>query len=80
MDPKAKAKKKAPNKLEAKKQKSPRKNQLPGSFYGASDLTRTGELLITSAKICVFICGFMIKKVLQCNDNLKIMFHDIVKH
>ena len=59
---------------------TPRNHLISGSFYGASDLTRTGDLLITSAKIRVFICGFTIKKVLQRNDNLKIMFHDIVKH
>ena len=39
-----------------------------GSFYGASDLTRTGDLLITSGDFAVFSCFEMCENVLQRND------------
>ena len=48
------------------KQKPQKSNDFRG-FYGASDLTRTGDLLITSGGTCVLNGSVKCEKLLPCN-------------
>jgi hypothetical protein len=49
-----------------------------GAFDGASDLTRTGDLLITSANFAVFYRPVMWRKVLRCNDFLDLLLRIVL--